>query len=155
MTKSELDFTKQRFDGYSLCGGHNRRMGVYHPLACTLEEAIPIHNNWTVSKPIRIHVRGINSIGWSATRTDRKHILGWFEPNNPKERLVVACAKWRDCPVAAARNVVASIGYKRKDGQVVWVDYGAWMERGTITNIETGQTKLLVVALTDDIAGGW
>lgn len=30
------------------------------------------------------------------------------------------------------------------------VDYGAWMEGGTITGIEGGQTKYLVVALTDD-----
>jgi len=30
------------------------------------------------------------------------------------------------------------------------VDYGAWMESGTITDIEGGQKKNLVVALTDD-----
>lgn len=53
-------------------------------------------------------------------------------------------------PAATARNVVASIGYKRKNGHAVWVDYGAWIERGTITNIETGQTKNLIVASTDD-----
>jgi hypothetical protein len=51
---------------------------------------------------------------------------------------------------AAARNVVANIGYRRKNGQAVWVDYGAWMERGTITSIEEGETKNLVLALTDD-----
>ncbi|MFZ0882704.1 MAG: hypothetical protein WAN14_04850 [Candidatus Acidiferrales bacterium] len=51
---------------------------------------------------------------------------------------------------ATARNVVANIGYKRKNGQAVWVDYGAWMERGTITSIEKGETKNLVLALTDD-----
>ena len=32
----------------------------------------------------------------------------------------------------------------------MWVDYGAWMEKGTITDIERGQTKNLVVALTDN-----
>jgi hypothetical protein len=53
-------------------------------------------------------------------------------------------------PLASAKNVVADIGYKQEDGHAVWVDYGAWMERGTITNIETGQTKNLVVALTDN-----
>jgi hypothetical protein len=53
-------------------------------------------------------------------------------------------------PLAAARNVVAHIGYKRRDGHGMCVDYGAWMERGTITDIEGGQTKNLVVALTDD-----
>ncbi len=53
-------------------------------------------------------------------------------------------------PLATARNVVANIRYKRKDGHAVWVDYGAWMERGTITNIERDQTKNLVVALTDN-----
>jgi hypothetical protein len=53
-------------------------------------------------------------------------------------------------PLASARNVVANIQYKRKDGHAVWVDYGAWMERGTITNIERDQTKNLVVALTDN-----
>jgi hypothetical protein len=53
-------------------------------------------------------------------------------------------------PLASARNVVANIGYKREDGHAVWVDYGAWMERGTITNIERDQTKNLVVALTDN-----
>jgi hypothetical protein len=53
-------------------------------------------------------------------------------------------------PLAAARNVVAHIGYKRRDGRGMCVDYGAWMERGTITDIEGGQTKNLVVALTDD-----
>jgi len=47
-------------------------------------------------------------------------------------------------------SVVANIGYKREDGHTLWVDYGAWMERGTITNIETDQTKNLVVALTDN-----
>jgi hypothetical protein len=53
-------------------------------------------------------------------------------------------------PLATARNVVAHIGYKRRDGHGMCVDYGAWMERGTITDIEGGQTKNLVVALTDD-----
>lgn len=53
-------------------------------------------------------------------------------------------------PLASARNVVANIGYKREDGHAVWVDYGAWMERGTITSIERDQTKNLVVALTDN-----
>lgn len=53
-------------------------------------------------------------------------------------------------PLATARNVVAKIRYKRKDGHAVGVDYGAWMDRGTITNIERGQTKNLVVALTDN-----
>lgn len=53
-------------------------------------------------------------------------------------------------PLATATNVVANIGYKRKDGHAVWVDYGAWIERGTITHIEKDQTKNLVVALTDN-----
>jgi hypothetical protein len=53
-------------------------------------------------------------------------------------------------PLASAKNVVATIGYKREDGHAVGVDYGAWMERGTITKIETEQTKNLVVALTDN-----
>jgi hypothetical protein len=53
-------------------------------------------------------------------------------------------------PFATARNVVANIGYKRKAGLAVSVDYGAWMEKGTITNIENAQTKSLVVALTDN-----
>ena len=53
-------------------------------------------------------------------------------------------------PLATARNVVAHIGYKRRDGHGMCVDYGAWMERGTITDIEGGQTKNLVVALTAD-----
>lgn len=53
-------------------------------------------------------------------------------------------------PLATARNVVAHIGYKRRDGHGLCTDFGAWMERGTITDIEGGQTKNLVVALTDD-----
>lgn len=53
-------------------------------------------------------------------------------------------------PLATARTVVAHIGYKRRDGHGMCVDYGAWMERGTITDIEGGQTKSLVVALTED-----
>jgi hypothetical protein len=53
-------------------------------------------------------------------------------------------------PLVTARNVVAHIGYKRRDGHGMCVDYGAWMERGSITDIEVGQTKYLVVALTDD-----
>jgi hypothetical protein len=53
-------------------------------------------------------------------------------------------------PLATARNVVTHIGYKRRDGHGMCVDYGAWMEGGTITGIEGGQTKYLVVALTDD-----
>jgi hypothetical protein len=53
-------------------------------------------------------------------------------------------------PLATARNVVAHIGYKRRDGHGMCVDYGAWMERGSVTDVEGGQTKNLVVALTDD-----
>lgn len=53
-------------------------------------------------------------------------------------------------PLATARNAVAHVGYKRRDGHAICVDYGAWMERGTITDVAAGQTKNLVVALTDD-----
>jgi hypothetical protein len=73
-----------------------------------------------------------------------------LNPTIQKNLLLLHVRNGATAPVATAKNVVASIGYKRKDGHVVWVDYGAWMERGTITSIETGQTKSLVVALSDD-----
>jgi hypothetical protein len=73
-----------------------------------------------------------------------------LNPTVQKNVLLLHVRNGATAPIATARNVVASIGYKRKDGHVVWVDYGAWMERGTITNIEMGQTKSLVVALTDN-----
>jgi hypothetical protein len=72
-----------------------------------------------------------------------------LNPIIQKNVLLLRVQNGATSPLATARNVVANIGYKREDGHAVWVDYGAWMERGTITNIERDQTKSLVVALTD------
>jgi hypothetical protein len=73
-----------------------------------------------------------------------------LNPTIQKKVFVLHVRNAATSAVATARNVVANIGYKREHGPAVSVDYGAWMERGTITNIETDQTKNLVVALTDD-----
>ncbi|MFZ0582575.1 MAG: hypothetical protein WA690_16850 [Candidatus Acidiferrales bacterium] len=73
-----------------------------------------------------------------------------LNPTIQKNVLLLHVRNGATSPLATAKNVVANIGYKRKDGHAVWVDYGAWMERGTITNIEKDQTKNLVVALTDN-----
>jgi hypothetical protein len=53
-------------------------------------------------------------------------------------------------PLATARNVVAHIGYKRQDGHGMQVDCGAWIENAIVINIERGQTKHLIVAITDE-----
>jgi hypothetical protein len=71
-------------------------------------------------------------------------------PAIPKNVFLLQVRNEATSPLATAKNVVANIGYKRKDGQAVWVDYGAWMERGTITNIEKDQTKNLIVVLSDN-----
>lgn len=73
-----------------------------------------------------------------------------LNPTIQKDVFLLHVRNGASSPLAAARNVVAHIGYKRRDGHGMCVDYGAWMESGTITDIEGGQTKNLVVALTDD-----
>jgi hypothetical protein len=52
-------------------------------------------------------------------------------------------------PLAVAKDVVAHIGYRRQDGRGMQVDYGAWMENAPTIDIPRGQTKRLIVALTD------
>jgi hypothetical protein len=73
-----------------------------------------------------------------------------LNPTTQKNVLLLHVQNGATSPMATVRNVVADIGYKREDGHALWVDFGAWMERGTITNIERDQTKNLVVALTDN-----
>ncbi len=53
-------------------------------------------------------------------------------------------------PLGTARSVFAHIGYRRQDGQGMQVDYGGWMENTPTINIDRGQTKRLIVALTDE-----
>jgi hypothetical protein len=60
-----------------------------------------------------------------------------LNPTTQKNVLLLHVQNGATSPLATVRNVVADIGYKREDGFAVSVDYGAWMERGTITSKET------------------
>jgi hypothetical protein len=52
-------------------------------------------------------------------------------------------------PHATAKDVIAHIGYRAQNGHGMNVDYGTWMETSNSLSIRRGETKRLVIALTD------